>query len=160
MATTNGQQQILNPRLDGFARRRNVGPRVFRWDERRDFVPVPNLVQLQLDSYQWFLTEGLRELFRSFSPVEDFTGTLSLEFLDSSLGEPKYGLAECREREVTYERSLRVRVMLVHKETGEIRESEVYLGELPMMTPRGTFIINGAERVVVSQLSRSPGVYF
>ncbi len=160
MATTNGAHQVLNPPISGLARRRDPGPSIQRWEERRDFVAVPNLVQLQLDSYDWFLTEGLRELFRSFSPVEDFTGTLSLEFLDSSLGEPKYSLQECREREVTFERSLRVRVMLVHKETGEIRESEVYLGELPMMTPRGTFIINGAERVVVSQLSRSPGVYF
>ncbi|MBI5833161.1 MAG: DNA-directed RNA polymerase subunit beta [Armatimonadetes bacterium] len=160
MAQTNGAQSTLNPRLDGLTRRRNEGPRIYRWEDVKDFVPVPNLVQLQVQSFEWFLTEGLRELFRSFSPVEDFTGNLSLEFLDSSLGDPKYSLQECREREVTYERPLRVRVMLVHKDTGEIRESEVYLGELPMMTPRGTFIINGAERVVVSQLSRSPGVYF
>ncbi len=160
MATTNGTQATLNPPLEGFTRRRDPGPSIYRWQESPDFVPIPNLVQLQLESYQWFLTDGLRELFRSFSPVEDFTGTLSLEFLDSSLGEPKYSLKECREREVTYEKSLRVRVMLVRKDTGDIRESEVYLGELPMMTPRGTFIINGAERVVVSQLSRSPGVYF
>ena len=160
MAQTNGTQPTLNPPLTGLTRRRNPGPPMFRWEDVKDFVPVPNLVQLQVSSFEWFLTEGLRELFRSFSPVEDFTGTLSLEFLDSSLGEPKYSLQECREREVTYERPLRVRVMLVHKETSEIREGEVYLGELPMMTPRGTFIINGAERVVVSQLSRSPGVYF
>jgi len=160
MATTNGTQATLNPPLEGFTRRRDPGPPIYQWQVNPDFVSIPNLVQLQLESYQWFLTDGLRELFRSFSPVEDFTGTLSLEFLDSSLGEPKYSLKECREREVTFEKSLRVRVMLVRKDTGDIRESEVYLGELPMMTPRGTFIINGAERVVVSQLSRSPGVYF
>ena len=160
MAQTNGALPTLNPPLGGLTRRRDPGPHIYRWEGVPDHMAVPNLVQLQVQSFEWFLTDGLRELFRSFSPVEDFTGSLSLEFLDSSLGEPKYSLQECREREVTYERPLRVRVMLVHKETGEIRESEVYLGELPIMTPRGTFIINGAERVVVSQLSRSPGVYF
>ncbi len=160
MATSTREQQSLSPRLNGLTRRRDPGPQILRHSSCPDFVPVPNLVQLQLDSYRWFLTDGLRELLNSFSPIEDFTGDWRLEFLDHSLGEPKYSLPECREREVSYERPLRVRVMLVHKESGEIIESEVYLGELPMMTPRGTFIINGAERVVVSQLSRSPGVYF
>jgi DNA-directed RNA polymerase subunit beta len=123
-------------------------------------VEVPNLVEMQLESYQWFLNTGLRELFDSFSPIEDFTGTMSLEFLDYTLGEPKFDPDECRERDLTYEMPMKVKVRVVNKETGELKESEVYLGELPCMTERGTFIINGAERVVVSQLSRSPGVYF
>ncbi|HEX8551272.1 MAG TPA: DNA-directed RNA polymerase subunit beta [Abditibacteriaceae bacterium] len=123
-------------------------------------VEVPNMVEMQLESYQWFLNTGLRELFDSFSPVEDFTGTMSLEFLDYSLGEPKFEPDECRERDLTYEMPMKVKVRVVNKETGELKESEVYLGELPCMTERGTFIVNGAERVVVSQLSRSPGVYF
>lgn len=136
-------------------------PSLVSQNGQEEIIPIPNLVQLQIDSYRWFLEEGLRELFRSFSPIEDFTGTLSLEFLDHTLGEPKYPPQECRERDVTYEAPLRVRVMLVNKEKrGEHQETEVYLGELPLMTERGTFIINGAERVVVSQIARSPGVYF
>ncbi|HEX8833789.1 MAG TPA: hypothetical protein VF719_06290, partial [Abditibacteriaceae bacterium] len=123
-------------------------------------LEIPNMVEMQLESYQWFLNTGLRELFDSFSPIEDFTGTMSLEFLDYSLGEPKFDPDECRERDLTYEMPMKVKVRVVNKETGELKESEVYLGELPCMTERGTFIINGAERVVVSQLSRSPGVYF
>jgi DNA-directed RNA polymerase subunit beta len=123
-------------------------------------VTLPNLVEMQLQSFENFLNEGLRELFDSFSPIEDFTGTLSLEFLEYNLGEPKWDPNECRERDLTYEMPLKVKVRLVNKETGELKESEVYLGEVPCMTERGTFIINGAERVVVSQLSRSPGVYF
>jgi len=125
-----------------------------------DYDSLPNLVELQLVSYQWFLNVGLRELFSSFSPIEDFTGTMSLEFLDYTLGEPKFSPDECRERDLTYEMPMKVKVRLVNKETGELKESEVYLGELPCMTERGTFIVNGAERVVVAQLSRSPGAYF
>lgn len=125
-----------------------------------DFDAVPNLVEMQLESYEWFLNKGLRELFDSFSPIEDFTGTMSLEFLDYTLGEPKFSPEECRERDLTYEMPMKVKVRVVNKETGELKESEVYLGELPCMTERGTFIINGAERVVVAQLSRSPGAYF
>ena len=121
---------------------------------------VPNLVEMQLESYEWFLNFGLRELFSSFSPIEDFTGAMSLEFLDYTLGEPKFTPDECRERDLTYEMPMKVKVRVVNKETGELKESEVYLGELPCMTSRGTFIINGAERVVVAQLSRSPGAYF
>jgi DNA-directed RNA polymerase subunit beta len=132
--------------------------RSYRTDFRQ--VEIPNMVEMQLESYQWFLNTGLRELFDSFSPIEDFTGTMSLEFLDYSLGEPKFDPDECRERDLTYEMPMKVKVRVVNKETGELKESEVYLGELPCMTERGTFIINGAERVVVSQLSRSPGVYF
>ncbi len=123
-------------------------------------VDVPNMVEMQLTSYEWFLQHGLRELFDSFSPIEDFTGTMSLEFLDYTLGEPKFAPDECRERDLTYEMPMKVKVRVVNKETGELKESEVYLGELPCMTDRGTFIINGAERVVVAQLSRSPGAYF
>ncbi len=125
-----------------------------------DYDSVPNLVEMQLESYAWFLNVGLRELFDSFSPIEDFTGTMSLEFLDYTLGEPKFSPDECRERDLTYEMPMKVKVRVVNKETGELKESEVYLGEMPCMTERGTFIINGAERVVVAQLSRSPGSYF
>jgi len=123
-------------------------------------VELPDLIEPQRQSYEWFLSEGLRELFDSFSPIEDFTGVLSLEFMGYTLGEPKYDPKECRERDMTYEMPLKVTVRLVNKETGEMKESEVYMGEIPCMTERGTFIINGAERVVVSQLTRSSGVYF
>ncbi len=125
-----------------------------------DVLSIPNLVEIQLDSYGWFCEEGLRQLFDNFSPIEDYTGTLSLEFLDYQIGEPTHGLEECRERDLTYEAPLKAKVRLVNKETGEIKESEVYMGELPAMTEKGTFLINGAERVVISQLARSPGVYF
>jgi len=133
--------------------------RIAEW-EREGSSLVPNLVEVQLQSYEWFLKEALRELFDNFSPIEDFTGTLSLEFLDYNLGEPKYAAQACRDRDMTFEMPLKVKVRLVNKETGELKESEVYLGEIPCMTDKGTFVINGAERVVVNQLSRSPGVYF
>ncbi|MGQ9729683.1 MAG: DNA-directed RNA polymerase subunit beta, partial [Candidatus Zipacnadales bacterium] len=123
-------------------------------------LPLPNLIEIQLKSYNWFLNEGLRELFDSFSPIEDYTGNIELEFMDYTIGEPKLSLEECRERDTTYEAPLYVKVRLVNKEIGEIKESEVYMGELPKMTERGTFLINGAERVVISQLARSFGVYF
>ena len=123
-------------------------------------IPLPNLIEVQLESYEWFLQVGLRELFDSFSPVEDYTGNIALEFMDYSIGEPKLSLDECRERDATYEAPLHVKVRLVNKEIGEIKESEVYMGELPKMTERGTFLINGAERVVISQLARSFGGYF
>ena len=128
---------------------------------------IPNLIEIQLNSYTWFQAEGLRELFRNFSPIEDFTGNLALSFCDPQddepkyyLGEPKYDLQECQDRDATFEAPLKARVWLHHRRTGEIKESEVYLGELPMMTENGTFVINGPERCVVSQLARSPGVYF
>ena len=125
-----------------------------------EVIDLPNLVEIQLNSYKWFLQEGLRELFHSFSPIYDFTGNLSLELLDYTLGDPKYSVEECRYRDMTtYEAPIKVRVRLTA--TGkEVIESEVYLGDLPLMTEKGTFVINGAERVVVSQLARSPGVYF
>src|SRR6185437_9251807 len=122
-------------------------------------VDVPNLVQLQLDSYRWFLEEGLKELFESFSPITDFTGNHSIELVDFTLGEPKYDISECRARDVTLESPIKARVRL-SSSGAEVTESEVYLGDLPLMTDKGTFVINGAERVVVSQLARSPGVYF
>ncbi len=125
-----------------------------------EILPLPNLTQIQTESYKWFLERGMHELFQHFSPIEDYTGNLALEFLDYRLGEPKRTEAECREADVTYEAPIHAKVRLVNKETGEIQEQEIYLGELPVMTDRGTFIINGAERVVISQLSRSPGAYF
>jgi DNA-directed RNA polymerase beta subunit len=125
-----------------------------------EVLDLPNLVEIQLDSYRWFLREGLKELFESFSPIYDFTGNLSLELLDYTLGEPKYSVEECRYRDMTtYEAPIKARVRLTAAGK-EVIESEVYLGDLPLMTEKGTFVINGAERVVVSQLARSPGVYF
>jgi len=122
-------------------------------------LEVPNLIELQLNSYKWFLREGLPELLNSFSPIWDFTQSNYIAFGEFSLGEPKYTVAECRNRDVTYEAPLKVKVSLAAKDM-EVIESEVYLGDLPIMTDQGTFIINGRERVIVSQLSRSPGIYF
>ena len=107
-----------------------------------------------------FLEEGLRETFSEVSPIQDFTGNLVLEFVDYSLGEPKYDVDECKERDATYAAPLRLKVRLINKETGEVKEQEVFMGDFPIMTTKGTFIINGAERVIVSQLVRSPGVYY
>ncbi|WP_188208018.1 DNA-directed RNA polymerase subunit beta [Alkalibacillus aidingensis] len=137
-----------------------------RHRQRRSYARIsevqelPNLIEIQTASYQWFLDEGLREMFADISPVEDFTGNLSLEFVDYTLGEPKYPVDEAKERDVTYNAPLRVKVRLLNKETGEVKEQEVFMGDFPLMTDTGTFIINGAERVIVSQLVRSPSVYF
>ena len=125
-----------------------------------EILDMPNLIEVQQKSYQWFLDEGLREMFRDISPIQDFTGNLVLEFIDYALGEPKYPVEECKKRDVTYAAPLRVRTRLINKETGEVKEQEVFMGDFPLMTEKGTFIINGAERVIVSQLVRSPGVYF
>lgn len=125
-----------------------------------EVLELPNLIEIQTASYQWFLEEGLREMFRDISPIEDFAGNLSLEFVDYSLGEPKYPVEEAKERDVTYNAPLRVKVRLINNETGELKEQEVFMGDFPLMTDTGTFIINGAERVIVSQLVRSPSVYF
>src|SRR5438128_6916515 len=120
---------------------------------------VPNLVEIQLNSFQWFLDRGLRELFHNFSPIEDCTGKLSLELVDYYLDKEKYSVEDCRDRDMTYERPIKAIVRL--RSAGrEVVESEVYLGDLPIMTDRGTFVVNGVDRVVVSQLARSPGVYF
>ncbi|WP_240377833.1 DNA-directed RNA polymerase subunit beta [Bacillus piscicola] len=125
-----------------------------------EVLELPNLIEIQTASYQWFLDEGIREMFRDISPIEDFTGNLVLEFIDYSLGEPKYSIDESKERDVTYSAPLRVKVRLMNKETGEVKEQEVFMGDFPLMTDTGTFIINGAERVIVSQLVRSPSVYY
>ncbi|MCS7252508.1 MAG: DNA-directed RNA polymerase subunit beta [Armatimonadota bacterium] len=124
-------------------------------------IEMPNLIEFQLRSYEWFINEGIKELFETFSPIEDYTGTLALEFVDYSFGEPDATPEQCCEQESTYAMPFKVRVRLVDKVTGEAKDwSDVYLGDIPCMTPKGTFIINGAERTVVSQLGRSPGVYF
>src|SRR5690348_5431692 len=128
-----------------------------------DIRPMPSLIQIQLDSFEWFKKEGLRELFSEISPIEDFTGkNLKLEFFvpEEPYGKPKYSEDECRDRDATFAAPLTVKARLTNKETGEIIEKEVFMGDFPLMTKEGTFIINGAERVVVSQLVRSPGVYF
>ncbi|OEF96408.1 DNA-directed RNA polymerase subunit beta [Vulcanibacillus modesticaldus] len=126
----------------------------------KEVLEVPNLIEIQLKSYQWFLDVGLREMFKDISPIQDFTGNLNLEFFDYSLGEPKYTVDEAKERDVTYAAPLRAKVRLINKETGEVKEQDVFMGDFPLMTETGTFIINGAERVIVSQLVRSPSVYF
>ncbi|KEO81727.1 DNA-directed RNA polymerase subunit beta [Tumebacillus flagellatus] len=125
-----------------------------------EVLELPNLIEIQQKSYQWFLDEGLKEMFQDISPIQDFTGNLVLEFVDYSLGEPKYSVDESKERDVTYAAPLRVKVRLINRETGEVKEQEVFMGDFPLMTDTGTFIINGAERVIVSQLVRSPSVYF
>ncbi|MDE5415751.1 MAG: DNA-directed RNA polymerase subunit beta [Bacillaceae bacterium] len=126
----------------------------------KEVLELPNLIEIQTASYQWFLDEGLREMFQDISPIQDFTGNLVLEFIDYSLGEPKYPVDESKERDVTYAAPLRVKVRLINKETGEVKEQEVFMGDFPLMTETGTFVINGAERVIVSQLVRSPSVYY
>jgi DNA-directed RNA polymerase subunit beta len=134
---------------------------------RLSYGRIPNLVELkdliatQLESFQWFKTEGLRELFDEINPITDYTGkNFELKFLDYEFGQPKFSVEECRNRDMTYAAPLRIKTRLTIKETGEIKESEVYMGDFAMMTDEGTFIVNGTERVVVSQLVRSPGVYF
>jgi len=122
---------------------------------------MPNLLEIQKDSYKWFLNEGLREVFRDVDTVTDFTGNLELSFIDYSMDEkPKYSIEECKARDSTYAAPLKVRVRLRNKETEEIKEQEIFMGDFPLMTPAGTFVINGAERVIVSQIVRSPGVYY
>ena len=126
-------------------------------------LEIPNLIELQKASFEWFKTEGLAEAFASISPIKDFTGNLVLEFGEHSLGEPKYTVEECRERDMTYSAPLRVRVRLITAESGEIKgipDQEIFMGDFPLQTDKGTFMVNGAERVIVSQLVRSPGVYY
>ena len=126
-----------------------------------DKFAIPNLIELQLQSFDWFVAKGLRELFDEISPIKDFTGkVMELRFLDYEFGDPKYSIDECRTKDLTYNRPLYVQVELLIKETGEIQRQRVYMGDYPWMTELGTFIVNGAERVVVSQLVRSPGVYY
>ena len=131
------------------------------FSEINEVMQMPNLIEIQKNSYQWFLDVGLKEVFRDIGEITDFTGNLILEFIDYSMEEPpKYSVKECKERDATYSAPIRVKARLYNKETGEVKESDVYMGDFPLMTDSGTFIINGAERAIVSQLVRSPGVYF
>src|SRR3954468_9257855 len=126
-----------------------------------EVLPVPNLIELQLESFRWFIDKGLRELFDENSPSKEFTDkVMELQFLDYEFGPPKYSEEECLTKHLTFSRPLYVNVELLIKETGEIQRQRVYMGDYPWMTDLGTFVINGAERVVVSQLVRSPGVYY
>lgn len=126
-----------------------------------EVLEMPNLIEVQKNSYQWFLKQGLKEVFSDVSAISDYTGNLVLDFVGHRLDdEPKYSVAECKERDVTYAAPLRVTARLLNKETGEVKEQEIFMGDFPLMTESGTFVINGAERVIVSQLVRSPGVYF
>ncbi len=145
----------------------NVKPVMFGNTERMSFskinevLEMPNLIEIQKNSYKWFLEHGMKEVFRDVADISDFSGNLVLSFIDYRLdGKPKYTVKECKERDTTYSDPLRVTVRLLNKETGEIKETEVYMGDFPLMTETGTFVINGAERVIVSQLVRSPGCYY
>jgi DNA-directed RNA polymerase subunit beta len=152
--SSQGQTALTDEEQLALVGRRNFG-------KIRSIMPMPNLIQVQIESFDWFTDAGLRELFEEISPITDFTGkNMELRFLDYHFGEPRYSVFECRQRDMTYAAPLRVRVQLLIKETGEIKESEIFMGDFPLMTDTGTFVINGAERVVVSQLVRSPGVYF
>ena len=126
-----------------------------------EVMEMPNLIEVQKKSYQWFLDEGLKEVFRDIGSITDYTGNLVLDFIDYSMDdEPKYSIAQCKARDVTYAKPLKVRARLQNKETGEVKENTIFMGDLPLMTDAGTFVINGAERCIVSQLVRSPGVYY
>jgi len=149
---------VINLKVHPVQLGRNVRMSYSKIDEVLD---MPNLIEVQKNSYKWFLDEGLREVFRDISPITDYTGNLILEFVDYSLDDkPKYDVEECKERDATYAAPLKVKVRLINKETGEVKEQEIFMGDFPLMTNQGTFIINGAERVIVSQLVRSPGVYY
>ena len=125
-----------------------------------EVLPLPDLLAVQHESFEWFLNEGLPEIFNEISPIESFNGSLALELVNHKFGDPQLELEECRERDANYARPLFVTARFVNKETGEIKEQQVFLGDFPIMTDKGAFIINGTERVIVSQLVRSPGVYF
>ena len=132
------------------------------YSRQKEVLEMPNLIEVQKDSYQWFLKEGLKEVFQDISPISDYSGHLSLDFIDFTLCEDdvKYTIPECKERDATYAAPLKVKVRLYNKENGEINDHEIFMGDLPLMTETGTFVINGAERVIVSQLVRSPGIYY
>ena len=126
-----------------------------------EVIGMPNLIEIQKNSYNWFLEEGLHEVFHDIAAIEDYTGNLVLEFVDYRLDKnPKYSIKECKERDATYAAPLYVTARLFNKQTGEVKEQEIFMGDFPLMTESGTFVINGAERVVVSQLVRSPGIYY
>ena len=138
-----------------------VGDRTrYSYARINEVLPMPHLIDIQRKSYEWFMREGLCEIFHDISPIKDFTGNLELSFEGFTLGDPKYSVEECKERDASYSAPLNVNVRLLYKDTGEIKESKVFMGDFPLMTETGTFIINGAERVIVSQLVRSPGVYY
>ncbi|WP_010239743.1 DNA-directed RNA polymerase subunit beta [Clostridium arbusti] len=140
-----------------------VGKRTrMSFSKQHEIGKMPNLIEIQLDSYEWFLKEGLQEIFDDINPIQDYTGNLVLEFVGYKLDMEniKYSVEECKERDTTYAAPLKVKVRLLNKETGEVKEQEVFMGDFPLMTEQGTFVINGAERVIVSQLVRSPGVYY
>ena len=132
------------------------------FSKQKEVLEMPNLIEIQKDSYGWFLDDGLREVFRDIFPIEDFAGHLSLDFVDFTLckNEVKYSIEECKDRDATYAAPLKVKVRLINKDKEEINEHEIFMGDLPLMTDTGSFVINGAERVIVSQLVRSPGIYF
>ena len=138
-----------------------VGDRIrYSYARINEVWPMPHLIDIQKSSYEWFIKEGLCEIFHDISPIKDFTGNLELSFENFELGKPKYDVEECKERDESYSAPMNVKVRLVYKDTGEIKESSVFMGDFPLMTETGTFVINGAERVIVSQLVRSPGVYY
>ncbi|MBO5317122.1 MAG: DNA-directed RNA polymerase subunit beta, partial [Oscillospiraceae bacterium] len=127
----------------------------------KEILEMPNMLKIQKDSYEWFLEEGLREVFKDVGVITDFSGKLELSFLDYSMNEPpKYTIEECKERDATYARPIKVRVRLRNTETDEIKEQEIFMGDFPIMTNGGTFVINGAERAIISQIVRSPGMYY
>ena len=132
------------------------------FSRQKEVLEMPNLIEIQKNSYQWFLDEGLKEVFADISPITDFAGHLSLEFVDFTLckNDIKYTIEECKERDATYAAPLKVKVRLCNKDKDEINEHEIFMGDLPLMTDTGSFVINGAERVIVSQLVRSPGIYY
>ncbi|MBQ9062593.1 MAG: DNA-directed RNA polymerase subunit beta, partial [Eubacterium sp.] len=132
------------------------------YQRQNEVLEMPNLIEVQKDSYNWFLTDGLKEAFDDISPIEDYGGKLSLQFVDFRLAEDdvKYSIEECKQRDATYAAPMKVKVRLYNREKEEISEHEIFMGDLPLMTANGTFVINGAERVIVSQLVRSPGIYY
>ena len=132
------------------------------FSRQKEVLQMPNLIEVQKDSYQWFLENGLREVFEDISPITDFSGNLSLEFgsYELCVDDKKYTIEQCKERDATYAAPLKVTVRLANRETGEIKEHQIFMGDLPLMTETGSFVINGAERVIVSQLVRSPGIYY
>lgn len=144
----------------GGAKMANLRRERYSFAKIEDALEVPDLIKTQVNSYDLFLKEGLKDVFAEISPIEDFSENLILEFVDYYLGEPNYEVEECRDRDATYSAPLQVKVRLINRETGEVKEQEVFMGDFPLMTDKGTFIINGAERVVVNQLIRSSGVYF
>lgn len=124
-------------------------------------IDLPNLLEVQKDSFKWFMEEGLMEVLRDVSPITDYTGNLFIEFVDYSFDQqPKYPVEECKERDANYAAPLKVAVRLTNRLTGEVKQSDIFMGDFPIMTDTGTFVINGAERVIVSQIVRSPGIYY